>query len=329
MKKRILSLTLALSVLIGMLVLPSSAAGFTDVKKSDYFYDAVQWAVAQGITNGTSATTFSPNETCTRAQILTFMWRAAGSPIDTMFLINPYTDFDESEYYYQAALWAKPKGIVEGSIFAPNTPCTRASTVEYMWKAAGWKETQIVPFKDVTSGSQLEEAVSWAIHNGVTNGTSNTTFSPNDKVTRGQIVTFLYRQYVAPIDNSALLGGTKPTQPTQASDDKLDPLPPEDYRKQPDWYGTLTPAYTMSNARLIAELERIEQVIAERSAKGIYMSDGPYSRELDLWSQASQRYDIVKRYDRASGSMSDSTRKAYEELIATHGSADPLRDYFN
>ena len=120
---------------------------------------------------------------------------------------------------------------------------------------------------------------------------------------------------------------TKPAA-TTTTNMKLDPLPPEDYRKQTDWYGTLTPAHTMSNARLVAEYEQICAVIADRKSRGIYMSDGPYSRELDLWSQLSQRCDKVKRYDRgvANGNPSDSTVREYNEIVANYGDVTPLRN---
>ena len=339
MKKRAVSLILCLAVALSLLGFAAAAGTFTDVKDSDYFATPVAWAVSQGITNGTGENKFSPNQTCTRAQILTFLWRAAGSPESVMFLMNPYLDIAEDAYYYQAALWAKQCGMVQGSYFEPNTPCTRGSTVEYLWRYARCEEADTVPFSDVKSGSDLEKAVSWAIRAGVTNGTGGDKFSPKDTVTRGQIVTFLHRNFVAPLDNSGLIAdlcgtgsgsGNNGGSTTPSDVGKLDPLPPEDYRKQPDWYGSLTPASKMSNARLIAELRQIEQVIAERQEKDIYMSDGPYSRELDLWSAASQRYDKVKRYDRGikNGSPAAYIVEEYNELIAAYGSADPLREYF-
>jgi len=333
MKKRILSLILCLCVAISILTVPALAAGFSDVKDGDYFAEPVAWAVQQGITNGTSATTFSPNQTCTRAEILTFLWRAAGSPESVMFLINPYLDISEDTYYYQAALWAKQCGMVQGSYFEPNTPCTRGSTVEYLWHYDRCETVQVVPFSDVKSGSALEKAVSWAVTKGITNGTGDITFSPEATCTRGQIVTFLHRYFVSPLDNSALIaslrgssGSGSASSPTYEG--QLDPLPPLDYMKQPDWYMELTPASEMNNARLVAEYEQITKVIAERKAQGIYMSDGPYSRELDLWSALSQRCDVVERYDRGmrNGSPAAWVVEAYNELVAAYGDADPLRN---
>ena len=171
---------------------------FTDVGTDAFCYDAVCWAVAKGITNGTGATTFSPNQICTRAQILTFLWRAAGSPEPNAPPVNPYRDISENAYYYKAALWAVKSGVisVEGDRFAPNTPCTRAAAVEYIWHYAKSPRAASVSFRDVKSGTETAAAVSWAVGRGVTNGTSATTFSPDKICTRGQMMTFLYRYFV-------------------------------------------------------------------------------------------------------------------------------------
>ena len=149
MKKRLVSLILCLGVCLSLMTTAVSAAGFSDVKSSAYYAKPVEWAVSKGITGGTTATTFSPDNTCTRAHIITFLWRAAGSPTSNTFLMNPYLDINEDAYYYQAALWAKERGMVQGSTFAPNTPCTRAATMEYFWMYDGWKSAESVPFTDV------------------------------------------------------------------------------------------------------------------------------------------------------------------------------------
>ncbi len=165
---------------------------FSDVAASDYFADAVKWAVERKITNGTSDTTFSPNDTCTRAQIITFLWRAVGSPNPNG--TNPYTDINANDYYYNAAVWAAEKGMVDGKAFAPNTPCTRASTVMYLWIAAGSPDCGTTDkFGDVSEYDDYAEAVAWAVENNVTSGTSDVTFSPDTICNRGQIVTFLKR----------------------------------------------------------------------------------------------------------------------------------------
>ncbi len=262
---------------------------FKDVKKADYFFEPVNWAVSKGITNGTSQTSFSPNSTCTRAQILTFLWRAAGSPDPT--ISNPYTDVKSGDYFYKVALWAKEKGIYNpgGTTFAPNALCTRASTVEYFWRFSGAPNAARVPFSDVKEGTTLDTAVSWALRKGITNGTGQTTFSPNSTCTRAQIVTFLHRFYVTPLDNSTLISNLTKAATQTVTSMILDPNPPEDYRKQPDWYGTLTPAYKMSDERLLAEYKNIQKIMDDFRSRDIYMGDAIYSRELDLWAEASKR----------------------------------------
>lgn len=169
-----------------------NAPVFADVSADSYYADAVKWAVDRGITTGTSDTTFSPDNTCTRAQILTFLWRAVGSP--KAAISNPFGDVKSSDYYYDAALWAYEKGMASGSKFAGDTPCTRALTVEYLWKNAGAPEASAdSSFFDVSANAEYVKAVAWAVANGVTSGTSATTFSPDNICTRGQIVTFLHR----------------------------------------------------------------------------------------------------------------------------------------
>ena len=164
---------------------------FGDVKSGDYYADAVQWAVEKGVTTGTSQTTFSPNENCTVAQILTFLWRANGSPKPTKS--NPFSDVKSGDYYADAAAWAYEKGIVSGRTFGGGRLCTRSMAVTYMWKAAGSPSAKAARFSDVPSQAEYANAVSWAVEKGVTTGISKTTFAPNEICTRGQIVTFLYR----------------------------------------------------------------------------------------------------------------------------------------
>ena len=169
-------------------------SGFTDVKSTDYFAKAVDWAVENKITSGTSKTTFSPGATCNRAQILSFLWRASGSPEPKT--ANPFQDIKSTDYFYKAALWAFEKDMVSGSSFGASTPCTRASTMEYMWKAAESPAASYDgKFSDVSTGADYAQAVAWAVKNNVTAGTSKTTFGPDNTCTRGQIVTFLYRVY--------------------------------------------------------------------------------------------------------------------------------------
>lgn len=194
MKKKLLSLALALAMCLGLTV-PAFAAGtvgnFTDVKVGDWFAEPVRWAVEKNITAGTSATTFSPSANCTVAQILTFLWRANGSPKPTT--ANPFSDVKSGDWYADAATWAYEKGMVSGTAFGGNAPCTRSMAVTYMWKAAGSPSAKAASFTDVSAGAEYASAVAWAVEQGVTAGTSATTFSPDSVCTRGQIVTFLYR----------------------------------------------------------------------------------------------------------------------------------------
>lgn len=170
-----------------------TVGNFTDVKTGDYFAEPVKWAVEKKITAGTSATTFSPNQNCTTAQILTFLWRANGSPKPTKS--NPFTDVKSGDYYAEAAAWAYEKGMVSGSTFGGNAPCTRSMAVTYMWKAAGSPNAKASSFTDVPANADYAQAVAWAVEQDITSGTGNGQFSPNSTCTRGQIVTFLYRAF--------------------------------------------------------------------------------------------------------------------------------------
>ena len=169
---------------------------FVDVKEGAYYYDAVLWAVEQKITSGTSATTFSPDASCTRAQIVTFLWRAAGSP-KVENGKNPFADVKADAYYYDAVLWAVEKGVTSGTsatTFSPDATVTRGQTVTFLYRNAGSPEVSgTMPFTDVEADAYYAKAVQWAVQQKITTGTSETTFSPMSDCTRGQIVTFLYR----------------------------------------------------------------------------------------------------------------------------------------
>ena len=169
---------------------------FVDVKEGAYYYDAVLWAVEQKITSGTSATTFSPDASCTRAQMVTFLWRAAGSP-KVENGKNPFTDVQADAYYYDAVLWAVEKGVTSGTsatTFSPDATVTRGQTVTFLYRNAGSPEVSgTMPFTDVEADAYYAKAVQWAVQQKITDGTSFTTFSPLDTCTRAQIVTFLYR----------------------------------------------------------------------------------------------------------------------------------------
>ena len=171
---------------------------FTDVSKTDYFYDAVLWAVENGITTGTSGTRFSPYATCTRAQAVTFLWRASGSPAPKNSRM-PFTDVSHSAYYYDAVLWALEEGITTGTsstTFSPDAVIDRAQAVTFLHRASGAPSvTGHTTFTDVPQTAYYADAVKWAVDHGITTGTSATAFSPNVSCTRAQIVTFLYRAY--------------------------------------------------------------------------------------------------------------------------------------
>ena len=170
---------------------------FTDIRESAYYHDPVLWAVANNVTNGTSDSTFSPDEGCTRAQVVTFLWRAAGKP-DPASSESPFSDVKEGAYYFNAVLWAVETGITNGTsdtTFSPDETCTRAQIVTFLWRyeeqpaPAGTSN----PFADVKPSAYFGSAVLWAVETGITNGTSATTFDPEDTCTRAQVVTFLYR----------------------------------------------------------------------------------------------------------------------------------------
>lgn len=172
------------------------STGFTDVKNDAYYADAVKWAVDRGITNGQTTTLFGAEASCTRAQIVTFLWRAAGFPV-LQTTKNPFTDLSEDAYYYQAVLWAVEQGITVGTTettFDPDQTCTRGEAVTFLHRNAGEPVAAgNHGFQDVNGSDYYDNAVQWAREKNITSGTTETTFSPNARCTRGQIVTFLYR----------------------------------------------------------------------------------------------------------------------------------------
>ena len=173
-------------------------SAFTDVTSGAYYYDAVKWAVENSITAGTgNGTTFSPDLGCTRAQVVTFLWRAAGSPAPKA-ASNPFTDISSNAYYYEAVLWAVENGVTAGTsntTFSPDNTCTRGQIVTFLYRAVGTSAAGSNPFTDVTNSAYYANAVKWAVTKSITSGTTATTFSPDQICTRAQIVTFLYRAY--------------------------------------------------------------------------------------------------------------------------------------
>ena len=172
---------------------------FTDVPDGAFCYDAVLWAVENGVTDGTSETTFSPLEKCKRAHVVTFLWRAAGCP-EPKTTVNPFTDVPEDAFYYKAVLWAVENNITKGTsenTFSPADECMRVTVVTFLYRAMNEPEvnTTTSPFSDVPADSWFAAPVLWAVENDITNGTSETTFSPDANCNRAEVVTFLYRAY--------------------------------------------------------------------------------------------------------------------------------------
>ncbi|MBQ3900643.1 MAG: S-layer homology domain-containing protein [Clostridia bacterium] len=176
---------------------------FVDVEDGKFYVDPVQWAVNHEplVTNGTDSTHFSPNKVCTRAQVVTFLYRALGEPEVQNGYYNPFSDVDEGAYYFAPVCWAVETGVTNGvdaNHFGPNQGCTRGQVVTFLWRALGMPEPSVTgsPFTDVKTDAYYYKAMLWAVENGVTNGMTATTFEPNTTCTRGQIVTFLCRAMV-------------------------------------------------------------------------------------------------------------------------------------
>lgn len=174
---------------------PPVTINFTDVKKGEFYYDAVLWAVENGITNGMTKTEFWPNENCTRGHVVTFLYRAAGSP--EVSGSSGFTDVKKGEFYYDAVCWAVENGITKGitaTTFGPDEKCTRGQVVTFLWRANGSPiVSKTAGFKDVKAGEFFYDAVAWAVERKITNGMTKTEFGPEETCTRGHVVTFLYR----------------------------------------------------------------------------------------------------------------------------------------
>lgn len=169
---------------------------FYDVPNDAYYYEAVRWAVGKGITEGVGNNLFAPNQPCTRAQIVTFLWRAVGSPEPKS--MSSFVDVSTDSYYAKAVAWAVENGITTGTgngKFSPDATCTRAQAVTFLARALNAKATSAAEFSDVPTDSYFAEAVAWAASNGVTAGIGGGLFGPNNDCTRAQIVTFLFRAY--------------------------------------------------------------------------------------------------------------------------------------
>ena len=187
---------------------------FLDINESHFFYDSVLWAAGEGITEGISATEFGPGQPCNRAQVVTFLWRYAGSPEPTS-TVNPFTDVPAGSFCEKAVLWAVEEGITNGistDKFGPTLTCNRVQVVTFLWRFMGEPETTLSenPFEDVPAGSWYEQAVLWALETGITTGTDATHFNPAGECIRAQVVTFLYRTAQLP---------TEPTEPEPTDPD--------------------------------------------------------------------------------------------------------------
>ena len=177
--------------------LPEDELDFRDVYEDDYFFDAVQWAAENGITGGVGNDRFGPNLDCSRGQTMTFLWRTSGEPEPDSFSTD-LTDVAAGSYYYEAVLWAMQEGVTTGAgagRFAPNATVTRGQFVTFLYRLANASSDGVHPFADVPAGSYYEKAIAWAFAEGITRGTSGTTFSPDAPCTRAQIITFLYRYF--------------------------------------------------------------------------------------------------------------------------------------
>ena len=233
MKKTLITLVLALTLLT------VGASAFSDVDEGLYYAVPISWAVERGITTGTSEDTFSPDSLCTRGQIITFLWRSAGSP-DPKSTESPYGDVtpDMNRDIYRAILWAGETGIIgpenlDADSFSPTAPCDRSETMLFLWRYAGSPDAGApAAYTDVSPEADYARAVAWAVETGITSGTSDSTFSPGEPCTRGQIVTFLYRCV-----NEAS-SGEKVVLPEDPEPSSPDPEPKEETRPMRTYSGT-------------------------------------------------------------------------------------------
>lgn len=210
MKKRITALLLSF-MLLAMICTPVAAeeTAFTDVRKGAYYYDAVLWAVEQDITQGMGGSLFQPEGNCSRAQVVTFLWRLAGKPAAKAN--TTFTDVPAGKWYADAVAWAVEQDITQGmggGLFQPDGNCSRAQIVTFLWRYAGKPAADTkTPFTDVPAGKWYADAVAWAVEEDITKGITATTFCPDDTCNRGQVVTFLYRYVIGNTDLDWGMGG--------------------------------------------------------------------------------------------------------------------------
>ena len=235
--RRWISWLLAAALVLGIFPVTPGRAAFVDVPEAAWYAQAVDWAVAQGITKGTDLDRFSPDADCTRAQIVTFLWRWKGSPMPSYEQGLPFDDIGPDSYALTAIRWACAQGITQGTgarTFSPDETCTRAQAVSFLWRAAGEPETLGEPgFSDVSAQAYYRSAVAWAVANGITVGVGEGLFAPDEHCTRAQIVTFLFRAAaIAPTEPTPTPSPVEPTptDPTEAvpppSDEPTEPTEP-------------------------------------------------------------------------------------------------------
>ncbi|MBQ1371453.1 MAG: S-layer homology domain-containing protein, partial [Oscillospiraceae bacterium] len=211
---------------------------FTDMPADDnWAHASIDWAWLEGVTNGTSETSFSPEEFCTRAQVVTFLWKAAGRP-EPASTETAFKDLDTSGFYYKAVLWAAEQGITNGTSttsFSPEDLCTRAQVVTFLWNQQGKPQpkTEECPFTDVLQGEYYTKAVLWANENNITNGTSLTLFSTTDTCTRAQFVTFLYRLSKISVPEEPTPEEPAPEEPAPEEPTPEEPAPEQPTPEQP------------------------------------------------------------------------------------------------
>lgn len=236
MKKKLTSLMLALVLLLSAIgMVNATQTGFNDVPKDAYYFNAVNWAVQEEITQGMGEGLFAPDVTCTRAQVVTFLWRLAGTPTPQppKFM---FTDVAVGSWYDEAVLWAVENKVTDGmgeGIFLPDGTCSRSQIVTFLWKYAGKPSADAQnPFSDVAEDAWYAEAVLWAVDRGITTGLTETTFGPDAPCTRGQIVTFLYR-YAGIEDEQPAETEPAETEPVETEPNETEPNETESNETEP------------------------------------------------------------------------------------------------
>lgn len=337
-RKRIFTLLLSITILLALLPTSAFAASFSDVSQNAYYNDAVNWAVENDITSGTGGTYFSPAESCSRAQTVTFLWRAAGQPKASG--TSPFVDVAPNAYYYNAVLWAVENKIAGGTsdtTFEPDLPVTRAQAVTFLYRSAG-KSTVSGnnPFKDVSSNVYYFSAVRWAVAEGITAGTSASTFAPDQPCTRAEIATFLYRasdDYVAP-DSDTDTTVVVPEKPQELTDEEIQTL-----LGQPDIQGAtaaLINAFRQMEEEVDLAKFNLETSAAQELAIEVsdFYGENPYYIFIihgrgtvgKLVEKLEVRYQYTKE-ELAEKQKQDAEQQAVVDSVISSCVADGISDY--